>query len=147
VSAAGTNQAVMPPAGQPQRETCRMSKLSKFILFPISLIATGFALYGFIDLSISLDHARQQQISDHRDAEILRELLELTTKRWNRRDFTKHVKDRFGRSHIVKEGLDQIEVDGIVIQFKDDQISAVRFIDGTNVRGQTPRLNADRAAE
>jgi hypothetical protein len=92
-----------------------------------------FVTYGWIDRALACDDARQQQISDKKDAELLRVLLLGASVRWDRADFTKLVEHNFGKSpfgpdHIVREGRDEIGLDGIIIRFHGQSISVVQFL-------------------
>jgi hypothetical protein len=86
------------------------------------------AIYGWMNASVSLDHARQQQLADRSRSELLKQLLVLTNRHNNRSELTKIINDHFVNGHIVKFKQDSIEVDGLVLRFKGDDLSGVVFL-------------------
>jgi hypothetical protein len=116
--------------------------LRRYGFCALLIVYAAYATYGMIDTSVSLNYARQGQMSDQEDADVLRDLLLGASARWNRTDFIKLVEKKFGNSpfgpnHIVKKERDQLEINGIIIQFNGQSISNVKFLgNGENYKRQ-----------
>jgi|SRR5262249_285681 len=105
----------------------------KFVLYSICgvLVLIGaFAIYGWVDTALSLDHARQQEKTQQERSQLLSEMLLASKRGAKRSDVLQFVKQNLGSGHIIKEEQDRIMVDGVVFRFDNSQLLAkVQFLD------------------
>jgi len=97
-----------------------MTKLLKFSVV-ILLVVTVFAIYNWLNVAVSLDHARQQQETEWQRSTLLSQFILASNAGAKRTDILR-VAQQLGKNHIIKEEADRIELDGIVFRFRGDQV-------------------------
>jgi hypothetical protein len=107
-----------------------LRKITLYTVLAFSVAAAAFAMYGWLSVAVSLDHARQQQKMDRERSELLREFVVALDRGAKRSEITQFVKQNFGQGHVIKEEQDDISVDGVVFRFDNTQsLSKVQFLD------------------
>jgi hypothetical protein len=107
-----------------------LRKITLYSFLGFSLAAAAFAIYGWLNVAVSLDHARQQQRTERERSELLREFLVALDRGAKRSEIKQCVMQNFGQGHIIKEEQDDILVDGIVFRFdKTQSLSKIQFLD------------------
>ena len=107
-----------------------LRKITLYSVLAFSVAAAAFAIYGWLNVAVSLDHARQQQKVERARSVLLREFVVALDRGAKRSEITQFVKQNFGHGHIIKEEQDDISVDGIVFRFDNTQsLSKVQFLD------------------
>jgi hypothetical protein len=86
----------------------------------ILLAVTAFASYNWLDIAVSLDHARHEQEAVSERTNLLAEYVLASNPAAKRADVLRVVK-QLGGGHILKEEDDRIELDGVTFRFDADQ--------------------------
>lgn len=105
-------------------------KIVRYALLPVLVISLGIAVYGWLDIAVSLDHARQQQKTDEESRELLRQFLLAPSAGAKRQQIMKIVQHDFATDHLVKEERDRISLDDVVFRFDDSgSLKDIQFLD------------------
>jgi hypothetical protein len=114
----------------PRGESVNLKRIVLYSTFALSIAVALFAIYGWVDTAVSLDHARQQQKSERESKELLRSVLVTLNRGANRAELQKVLHKNLGGEHIFKDEGDSYSVDGIVFRFdKSGALSNVEFLD------------------
>ena len=93
----------------------------------------AFAVYGWMDTAVSLDHARQQQKTERDHNELLRELVFASQRNAKRTEIAQFLKENVGEEHQIKNEQDRILVDDVVFRFDDKgSLKQVQFMSRAN---------------
>jgi len=107
-----------------------MKRMLGYMLCLILLAVAIGAGLGWVNASVSLDHARQQGKIDRQRSELLSELLIGCRRGAKRPDVMKFLQENASKSHVIKEEPSRILVDDVVFQFDEEQtLSKVQFSD------------------
>jgi hypothetical protein len=87
----------------------------------VLLVVAAFALYNWLNLAVSLDHARQQQQIEWERSEMLGQFILVSNTAAKRADILRAAQ-QLGKKHILKEEPGRIELDGVVFRFDGDQV-------------------------
>lgn len=97
-----------------------MRLATRFALI-IILAFAALATYEWLDTSVSLNYARQQQKTDEADSDLLRKIVLVNANGMNRAEVERLIKDNFAEGYLVKRNQRQISIDDLVFQFNEDQ--------------------------
>lgn len=108
----------------------RLNKIVLYSTLALSIVIALFAIYGWVDTAVSLDHARQQQKSERESKELLRSMLVALNRGAKRADIRKELHENLGAGHIFKDEEGTFSVDSIIFRFdKSGTLSNVAFLD------------------
>ena len=101
-----------------------------WIISLVLLAVSVFLLYSWLDALVTIDHVSSESERQKGMAIVLRDLLQESGKHTSRPEVTAFVKAHYSdkNNHVIKEGKNRLEVDGIIIIFHGTTISEVKFI-------------------
>lgn len=102
---------------------------AKLVAVIVLVIGGAFGIYGWVNCAVSLDHARQEQEMQRRKTRVLQRLLYEAGSHLNRAALTRLVREKFQKTHVVKEEHDLLLVDEIVLRFERDVLVEVQLLD------------------
>jgi hypothetical protein len=106
-----------------------LNKTSKYTFLVLLVATAAFAIYGWLDTSVSLDHARQQQKTDRERSELLRDVMLRLNSGAQRAEVMRLMRQNFSSGHVIKDEQDRIVLDDIVFRFDDKQsLSKIQFL-------------------
>jgi predicted DNA repair protein MutK len=100
------------------------------------LLLCAYLVYGSVDQSVSLEHARAAQRSLEQDRAVLQKLTADLVRGTRRADVTALLATKHA-AHLVKEEGDTIFIDGVGLRFRGDDLVAVVFLDDADGSGGT----------
>ena len=104
-------------------------KVLKYGLSIIVVVVAAAGVYGWLNTSVSLSYAREQQKTERERSELLRQFVLTLNRGAKRSEITQLVNQNFGKGHVIKEEQDRILVDDIVFRFDNTQsLSKVQFL-------------------
>jgi hypothetical protein len=98
------------------------------IVLILLLVLVPVLVYGWVNVAVSLDHAKQQQAVEHNRAEILRKLMVMTNACRTRTDLMKNINEQFGKAHLIKVNGDSVSVDEVVLEFSGENLKGIAFL-------------------
>lgn len=100
------------------------------IALSVALLALClFLVYGVVDQSVSLDHARAAQRSLEEERAVLRKLALDLVKGAKRDEVKALLAAKYAQGHIVKqEDNGTIFVDGVGLRFRGDELADIVFM-------------------
>jgi hypothetical protein len=117
----------------------RLRAVLKVAGMSLLLVGVAFLLYSWINATISLDYARQEQKLDQTKIELLRELLRHTSTRLTRRDLERIIAQHYSTGHVVKQEHDRIQIDDVIFRLDGESIVQVLLAEDTG-RPQNQRF-------
>ena len=110
-----------------------LSKTLKYFLLLMVVAFAVVAVYGWLNTSMSLDYARQQQKTERERNELLRDFVQKLNRGTTRAEIMQLVDQSFRKGHVIKEEQDRVLVDDIVFRFANDQsLVGVQFLGTEN---------------
>ena len=110
-----------------------MPKTVRYALLLVLVISLGIAVYGWLNIAVSLDHARQQQKTEGESRELLRQFFLASSAGATRQQILEIVKHNFATDHVVEEERDRISLDDLVFRFDDSgSLKDIQFLDSMN---------------
>lgn len=104
-------------------------KVLKYALSVMVVVVAAVGVYGWLNTSVSLSYAREQQKTERERSELLRQFVLTLNRGAKRSEITRLVNQNFGKGHVIKEEQDRILVDDIVLRFDTTQsLSKVQFL-------------------
>lgn len=109
------------------------AKTTKYFLLPMIVLVAAVSLFGWVNTSVSLNYAREQQKTEQERSELLRTFVLTLNRGTSRSEILRLANDNFRKEHIVKEDQNGIVVDDLVFQFDRSQsLVGVRFLSASN---------------
>jgi hypothetical protein len=106
----------------------RSGALVKLAGVGLLLAGGAFLMYSWINATISLDYARQQQKLDQTKIELLRDLLRYTSTSLTRGSLEQIIEQHYSRGHVVKQQQDRIQVDDVIFRLDGESIVQVLLL-------------------
>lgn len=105
-------------------------RLAKWASILVLLVVIAFIVYGYLNLAVSLDYARQQRKTDIATTNLLCDLVTSSYRGAHYSELKQSLEQQFGKDHIVKEDAHRLYLDNIVFQFDSaDTLLKVHPID------------------
>jgi hypothetical protein len=103
------------------------------ILACVAMILTGVLVYGVVDVSVSLDHAKAQQRALNSERALLRRLLLDLSRGTSKSEAMALVRQSYGSSIVKEEPNETVFVDSVGLVFRDAKLTDVVFLDDVRV--------------
>ena len=99
---------------------------AQIALVLIVVVVAAAGAYGWLNTSVSLSYAREQQKTERERSELLRQFVLTLNRGAKRSEIIQLVNQNFGKGHVIKEEQDRILVDDIV--FGENRGQTGRFL-------------------
>jgi len=110
-------------------------KTLKYALLVIVVVSAAIAVYGWLNTSVSLDYARQEQKAHRERSELIRQFVMAFNHGAKRSEVVQLVNHNFDKGGVIKEARERILVDDIVFRFDRTQsLTKVQFLGEDELR-------------